>query len=113
MWLTFSTGSINAAKCNGGYQSFTGNEGFFQKPGVLTFLKTSTQLKVWFDDILEVTWVYQDNSDTLTCAMRKSMKGLKFRGNAARLPDMVSSHYRYETGTVHLSLVQNYISPSY
>ena len=103
VWLTFSAGLINAAKCNGGYHSFTGNEGFFQKPGVLTFLKTSTQLQVWFDDILEVTWVYQDNSDTSLCAMRILIRGLKFR--APRAEDTVSSHYRYETGTVYVTLV--------
>ena len=66
------TGSILAAKCNGGYK-LKGTEGFLQHAGVLTFLKTSTQLQVWFDDFLEVTWFFEDNSDGSRCAMRNTM----------------------------------------
>ena len=53
-WFTFTTGTIGAPKCNVGYK-LKGTEGFLQKAGVLTFLKTTTQLQVWFDDTLEVT----------------------------------------------------------
>ena len=101
-WLTFVPGSISAAKCNGGY-AFTdadrANMGFFLRAGVLTFLKTSTQLQIWFDDILEVTWVYEDNDASNTCYMRRPMTGLKFRGNLDTRIDDVSTHYRYEIET--------------
>ena len=97
-WFTFTTGSIGAAKCNGGYNSFTEYEGFFHRAGVLTFLKTSTQLQVWFDDVLEVTWVYVDNSETIKCNMRRPLTGLKFKANQEHLADKVSTHYRYEVG---------------
>ena len=97
-WFTFTTESISAPKCNGGYNSFTEYEGFFHRAGVLTFLKTSTQLQVWFDDVLEVTWVFKDNSGTQKCFMRRTLKGLKFKANQANLADKVSTHYRYEIG---------------
>ena len=100
-WLTFTTGSINAAKCNGGY-AFTDTDrasiGFFLRAGVFTFLKTSTQLQIWFDDILEVTWVYEDSDANTKCYMRRTMKGLKFMTNSENYIDDVSTHYRYETG---------------
>ena len=100
-WFTFTTGSISSAKCNGGY-AFTdtdrANMGFFLRAGVFTFLKTSTQLQVWFDDVLEFTWVYEDNDASNTCYMRRTMTGLKFRGNRDTYIDDVSTHYRYQIG---------------
>ena len=96
-WFTLSPSSINAKKCNGGYQ-LKGTEGFLQKAGVLTFLKTTTQLQIWFDDVLEVTWVYEDNDATNKCYMRNKMTGLSFRGNSKA--DTVCIQYRYETGNL-------------
>ena len=110
-WLTFSTGSIGSKFCNGGY-AFTdtdrANMGFFLRAGVLTFLKTSTQLQVWFDDVLEVTWVYEDNDADNTCWMRRRMRGLKFKTSGGReLEDKVSTHYRYQTGNIIVHIANN------
>ena len=96
-WITFDTNAIGVSKCNGGYK-LKGTEGFLQRAGVLTFLKTSTQFQVWFDDVLEVTWVYEDNSDGGRCAMKKKMTGLRFKANSDYKIDKVSTHYRYELG---------------
>ena len=101
-WFTFSTESINSARCNHGYlfnDSDLQTKGFFLRAGTLTFQKTSTQLQVWFDDVLEVTWVYEDNDADNHCVMRKPMTGLKFKTPAGR-EDKVSSHYRYELGMI-------------
>ena len=92
-WFGFTTEYIRSKSCNGGYQSFNGKEGFFHRAGILTFLKTSTQLQVWFDDVLEVSWVYQNSR----CAMRHKLKGLQFKSNDNE-KDTVSTHYRYEPG---------------
>ena len=97
-WFIFTTRHIEAGKCNGGY-TLKGTEGFLQRPGVLTFLKTTTQLQVWFDDVLEVTWVYEDDSDG-RCAMRNTMTGLRFHGASLKKFDKVSTHYRYEIGNL-------------
>ena len=70
--------------------------GFFLRAGVFTFLKTSTQLQVWFDDVLEFTWVYEDNDETSKCFMRRTMTGLTFKG--AVREDKVSTYYKYQTG---------------
>ena len=71
-----------------------GTEGFLQRAGVLTFLKSTTQLQVWFDDVLEVTWVYVGD----TCDMRNEMAGLRFHGQVSQNNDKVSTHYRYQIG---------------
>ena len=71
---------------------FKRTEGFRQRAGVLTFLKTTTQLQIWFDDVLEVTWVYVGD----TCSMKKLMAGLRFHGHLSSNYDKVSAHYRYE-----------------
>ena len=72
--------------------------GFFLRPGVLTFLKTSTQLQIWFNDVLEVTWIYADNGDQI-CVMRNAMVGLKFMAvYQGTHKDKVSKEYRYEIG---------------
>ena len=97
-WFTFRTGNIGAYKCNGGY-TLQGTEGFLQRAGVLTFLKTSTQLQVWFDDVLEVTWVYEDSSND-RCAMRNKMTGLRFYATSPSYSDEVSIDYRYEIGNL-------------
>ena len=91
----FTTTSIDAENCR---RYFTNDDraskGFFQKAGVLTFLKTNTQLQIWFDDVLEVTWVYE----TADCNMRKTMTGLRFVSGESTVKDDVSSHFRYEIG---------------
>ena len=94
-WFTFEATKINAAQCNQG-KNLQGTEGFLQRAGTLTFLKSTTQLQVWFDDVLEVTWVYEDNVGG-SCAMRRQMKGMKFQTPVLRY-DKVSTHYRYELG---------------
>jgi len=58
-WLKFMPGYIYVPNCD--KYDLKGTEGFLQRAGVLTFLKTTTQLQVWFDDVLEVTWVYVDD----------------------------------------------------
>ena len=96
-FLIFTTGSIYSAKCAGG-RTFSAADhasmGFFQRAGILTVLKTSTQLQIWFDDVLEVTWVYEDNDANNICAMRSTMTGLQFR--LQNKEDKVSTDYRYE-----------------
>ena len=98
-WFSFTGGSINCGKCNGGHEFIAQDKttmGFFLRAGVLTFLKTSTQLNVWFDDVLEVTWVYEDNDEANKCRMRTTMAGMKFK--SPDNPDTVSTHYRYQIG---------------
>ena len=94
-WFTFTKAGMSASKCNDGY-IFKGTEGFLQRAGTITFLKSATQLQVWFDDVLEVTWVYEDEEDR-SCAMRNKMTGLKFKSILSKY-DQVSTHYRYQLG---------------
>ena len=103
--------SVNSKFCNGGHK-FTDTDlttkGFFLRAGIFTFLKTSTQLQIWFDGVLEVTWVYEDNDADNTCYMRRPMTGLKFRSLRDTYIDDVSTHYRYEietpiTGNLHFT----------
>ena len=94
--FTFTTTSIDAENCRKYFSDDDrASKGFFQKPGVLTFLKTNTQLQIWFDDVLEVTWIYE----TADCNMRKTMTGLRFVSAEATVKDDVSSHFRYQIGT--------------
>ena len=77
---------------------------FYEEAGVLTFLKTSTQLQIWFNDLLEVTWVYEDNDGK--CKMRLKMTELRFRGSGAfKKEDKVSTNYRYELGNYGSSII--------
>ena len=82
-----------SSKC--ALHKLNGTEGFFLKAGILTFLKTSTKLQIWFDDKLEVTWVYEDDSGGI-CAMRRTLTWLTFNYNGDL--DDVSSLYRYQIG---------------
>ena len=94
--FTFTTTSINAKNCRKDFSDDDrATKGFFQRAGVLTFLKTSTQLRIWFDDVLEVTWVYE----TGDCNMRKTMTGLRFVSGESTRKDDVSTHFRYEIGS--------------
>ena len=96
--LQFTSKELSAYKCGGTGKKFNGthsvSKGFLLRPGVMTFLKTNTQLQIWFDDVLEVTWVYEDKD--APCRMRGLMTGLSFR--AINAEDKVSTHYRYEIG---------------
>ena len=95
-WFTLLKTGISAPGCNGGYQ-LKGTEGFLKiGEGVLTFLKTTTQLQIWFDDVLEVTWVYEDSAADKKCAMRDPLNGLQFQAVSKR--DTVSNRYRYVVG---------------
>ena len=69
---------------------------FFYQEGVITFLKTNTQLKIWFNDVLEVTWVYEDKSESEECVMRHQLSGLQFQTPSSK-PDTATTHYRYQT----------------
>ena len=93
--FTFTVGGLMSRNCNNGYK-FNGTEGFLKRQCVLSFLKTSTQLQIWYDDVLEVTWVYEDDDAQNPCAMRKTLTGLKFK--TANEEDKVSIHYRYKKG---------------
>jgi len=98
-WFTLRTGFLASKYCNNGY-TLQGTEGFLQRAGVLTFLKTTTQLQIWFDDVLEVTWVYEDKDENDKCAMRNKLAGLRFNGAHPDRIDKVSIHYRYELGNL-------------
>ena len=108
-WFWINKVRINSAQCRDGH-AFTeqekANMGFLQRAGILTFLKTNTQLQVWFDDVLEVTWVYRDQLDGEECKMRTEMTGLKFK--SPNRTDTVSTHYRYQIGWIFniLTLLQ-------
>ena len=104
-WLAWTSEKLNANACNDGY-FFSGNEGFLQRAGVLTFLKTSTQLKVWFDDVLEVTWVFENSSDQ-KCFMKNELENLKFKFRYNG--DSVSTHYRYEQGNLNTKLIYSIV----
>ena len=108
-WITEP--KITSAKCNGGFEFTDQNKttmGFLLRAGILTFLKTNTQLQIWFDDVLEVTWVYEDQDEANECKMRKDMTGLKFK--SSNRTDLVSTHYRYQIGLIFniLTLLQCY-----
>ena len=86
-WIIAS--GIGASKC--GY-SFTGNETFLSRGGVFTFHKNTTHLLVWFDEVLEVVWEYEDNSVDNVCYMRNELTGIEFH---LAVMDTASREYRY------------------
>ena len=97
--FTLNRTSLNCQFCVAKYFSDDDREtkGFFQRAGVLTFLKTSTQLQVWFENVLEITWVYKDITEDASyqCLMRRTMTGLRFISSSTGIPDKVSTHFRY------------------
>ena len=99
-YFIFTLDYIRTRGCD--HYKFKRTEGFLQRAGVLTFLKTSTQLQIWFDDVLEVTWVYVGN----TCSMKKLMAGLRFHGHLSSNYDKVSAHYRYEVELGNFTTLQ-------
>ena len=94
IWFYFGKPHIDAKYCKH-FQSYTGNEGFLTKAGIVTFLKTASELKIWFDDDLEVTWVYEDLPDQ-TCGLRNEVAEIKFEEPSG--VDGVSGVYRYAIG---------------
>ena len=94
---------LSAKFCEPGTSAVDENAPFYQQAGVLTFLKTSIQLQIWFNDLLEVTWVYEDDGGT--CHMRKQMKGLRFSSNSDIYKDTVSTHYRSQIGSYDCSII--------
>ena len=104
-YFELSTRYLHAAYCGGSGKVFNDTDletkGFFLRAGVFTFLKTSTQLQIWFDDVLEVTWVYENKDIKLQCVMWSAMSGLKFQTkfDGKVFTDKVSTHYRYETAS--------------
>ena len=98
-WFTFLAYVINSSKCGGGDTAVWSEDPFFKRAGDLTFLKSTSQLKVWFDDVLEVTWEYVDKDPEKQCALRKPLTGLQFKTpDPTAKYDKVSTHYRFETG---------------
>ena len=102
-WFILTTEEINANECN--RYTPKGTEGFLQNAGVLTFLKSTTQLQIWFDDVLEVTWVYEDDGEG-SCNMKQQMTGMKFQTHLPKY-DTVSTHYRYQLGKYIVISPQN------
>ena len=96
--LTIKSISVNGCKK---YQ-FQGTEPFFQKAGEFVFLKTSTELQIWFDNVLEVTWTFP-NANNHICDMKKTLDGLIFQ-NPNGNQDKVSSHYKYQIGNQNTNL---------
>ena len=102
-WFVFDdppNARLNARNCEQGKTAVDENAPFYQQAGVLTFLKTSTQLQIWFNDVLEVTWVYKDYGGT--CHMRSKMTGLMFSAE-----DTLLTHYRYELGNYCYSIIHS------
>ena len=93
-WFTFEpTHKANAKSCNEGKEVFSVTDPYFLKAGDITFLKTSDRLKIWFNDVLVVTWMYSS-----PCYMTRKLTGLKFKGGTDTNYDKVTTHYRFETG---------------
>ena len=59
--------------------SFGDSEGF-NRGGIWTFMKNSTHLSCWFDDVLQFQYEYVDITDGI-CATRKLAYGIKFSGS--------------------------------
>ena len=93
VWFTVTEHFVYSKDCE--KYTLTGDEGFLSKAGVMTFLKTSTELKVWFDGEMNVTWLFEDTLSGF-CMMKKKMTGLRFRTD--NYLDQVSVQYRYQTG---------------
>lgn len=98
-WFTFLKPTINGPGCGGSGELLRDTEPFFLKAGVLTFLKTSTHLKIWFDGAFVATWVYPDS-----CSMKKPFSGLQFWANGGNKEDTVTESYRYQTGTIEIRI---------
>ena len=93
-WFTFEPNDKTHAKdCHEGKEVFSDTDPYFHEAGDITFLKTSDRLKIWFNDVLVVTWMYSS-----PCYMTRKLTGLKFKGGTNTRYDKVTTHYRFETG---------------
>ena len=97
IWFYFGKPHIDAKYCKH-FQSYTGGKDFLERGGTFTFLKTSSEMKIWFDDELEVTWVYEDLSGQ-TCGLRNEVTEIKFAFEGASGVEYgISVEYRYAIG---------------
>ena len=88
-FVTFTVDTINAQYCDP-YKLPTNAE-FGNRGGILTFKKTETQLKIWFDNEILVDW---DFSAVQDCKMKYEAEGIKFHlGNRM---DTASKQIRFE-----------------
>ena len=96
-WFTLrGRGRMQAFQCKDStsrdIEVISPNAPFYQRAGDLTFLKTSTQLQIWCDHVLEGTWIYEDEDADKTCSMKMEAKGMRFHYYRA------ATHYRYQLG---------------
>ena len=91
-YFTVEASEINVRMC--GSYPIEETAGFRSRGGILTFLKTQTTLKIWFDDVLEVDWDFSANDD---CVMRSNTTKIQF--HLKGLMDKASKQYRFSTGT--------------
>ena len=90
-FFTFDASQINVKKC--GPYKFETTAGFLSRGGILTFLKTQTTLKIWFDEVLEVDW---DFSGVTECWMKDKATRIQF--HLSNVMDKASKQYRFSTG---------------
>ena len=90
--MTFVAGSINVKFC--GPFSFAPEAGFRSRGGIFTFLKTQTNLKIWFDDVLEADWDFL--SPRAECTMKNKALGIQF--HLSNHKDTASRQYRFSKG---------------
>ena len=97
-FVTFEASKITVRRCGPYY--FETTAGFLSRGGILTFLKTQTILKIWFDDVLELDW---DFSVVVDCVMRSNATKITF--HLLNVMDTASKQYRFSTGKTNLLAV--------
>ena len=100
-FFIFEPSKVNVRKC--GYYPIEETAGFLSRGGILTFLKTQTTLKIWFDDVLEVDWDFSADDD---CVMRSKATRIQF--HLSSFMDTASKQYRFSTGKTKLLAVSLY-----
>jgi len=100
-YFTFDASKITVRKC--GSYPIKETAGFLSRGGILTFLKTQTTLKIWFDEVLEVDWDFSADDD---CVMRSIAKRIQF--HLSNVMDTASKQYRFSTGKTNLLAVPLY-----
>ena len=89
-WFVFGGGGrLQAHGCESAKGVISPNAGFYLRVGDLTFLKTTTQLQIWFDDVLEATWIYE-NRGSSHCSMKRKASAMRLDSNH------IATHYRYQ-----------------
>ena len=91
-FVTFVADNINVKNC--GPFSFAETAGFRSRGGIFTFLKTQTNLKIWFDDVLEADWDFL--SVRAECTMKNKALGIQF--HLSKYKDTASRQYRFSEG---------------